>query len=62
LRPRIFTSKTPHSLGTFLVDGAVAGTWRPERGGIVTKAFGRLSRDVKRELDDEAERLAEFHA
>jgi hypothetical protein len=62
LRPRIFTSKTPHSLGTFLVDGAVAGTWRPERGRIVTKAFGRLSRDVKRELDDEAERLAEFHA
>jgi Winged helix DNA-binding domain len=61
-RPRIFTSKAPHSLGTFLVDGAVAGTWRPERGGIVTKAFGRLSREVKRELDDEAERLAKFHA
>jgi DNA glycosylase AlkZ-like len=61
-RPRVFTSKTPHSLGTFLVDGAVAGTWRPERGRIVTKAFGRLSRHVKRELDDEAERLAEFHA
>jgi hypothetical protein len=28
----------------------------------VTKAFGRLSREVKRELDDEAERLAKFHA
>jgi hypothetical protein len=60
-RPRIFTSKTPHSLGTFLVDGAVAGTWRPERGRIVTKAFERLSREMKREVDEEAERLAAFH-
>ncbi len=59
-RPRIFTSKTPHSLGTFLVDGAVAGTWRPERGRIVTQAFERLSRDVKREVGEEAERLSEF--
>ena len=61
-RPRIFTSKIPHSRGTFLVDGAVAGTWRPERGRIVTTPFKRMPRDVKRELDDEAERLAEFHS
>jgi hypothetical protein len=61
-RPRIFTSKTPHSVGTFLVDGVVAGTWRPERGRIVTKPFERLSRETKRELDEEAERLAAFHA
>jgi len=60
-RPRIFTSKTPHSLGTFLVDGAVAGTWRPERGRIVTKAFERLPRGAKDEVDAEAERLAAFH-
>ena len=61
-RPRVFNTKTPHSLATFLVDGAVAGTWRPERGRIVTQAFGRLPRDVKREVDDEAERLGDFHA
>ena len=61
-RPRVFSTKTPHSVGTFLVDGAVAGTWRPERGRIVTKPFKRLSRDAKRELDEETERLAEFHA
>jgi len=60
-RPRIFSSKTPHSLGTFLVDGAVAGTWRPERGRIVTKAFERLPRGAKDEVDAEAERLAAFH-
>ena len=61
-RPRVFDTKTPHSVGTFLVDGAVAGTWRPERNRIVTTAFARLSRDVKREVDEEAERLAAFHA
>ena len=60
-RPRVFSTKTPHSVGTFLVDGAVAGTWRPERDRIVTKPFKRLSRDAKRELDEETERLAEFH-
>jgi hypothetical protein len=61
-RARVFTTKTPHSVGTFLVDGAVAGTWRYERGRIVTEAFERLSREVRRELDGEAERLAAFHA
>jgi hypothetical protein len=61
-RPRVFTTKTPHSVGTFLVDGAVAGTWRYERGRVVTEAFERLSRDASRELAEEAERLAAFHA
>ena len=61
-RPRVFDIKLPPSLGTFLVDGAVAGTWRPERGRIVTKPFARLSRETRRELDEEAERLAAFHA
>jgi hypothetical protein len=60
-RPRIFATTTPHSLGTFLVDGAVAGTWRYERDRIVTEPFARLSREAKRELDDEAERLVAFH-
>jgi len=60
-RPLVFATKTPHSVGTFLVDGAVAGTWKPERGGIATKAFAPLPRAAKREVDDEAERLADFH-
>ena len=33
-RPRIFHTKTPQSFPTFLVDGAVAGTWRYEKGAI----------------------------
>jgi hypothetical protein len=61
-RPRIFSTKTPNSFGTFLVDGAVAGTWRYERGRVVTRAFGPLAPETKRELEGEAERLAAFHA
>ena len=61
-RPLIFTSKTPHSVGTFLVDGAVAGTWRPARGRVETQTFERLPAARRREVDEEAERLAAFHA
>jgi hypothetical protein len=61
-RSRIFSTKTPHSVQTFLVDGAVAGMWRYERGRVVLEPFGRLDRAVRRELDEEAERLVGFHA
>jgi Winged helix DNA-binding domain len=44
-RPRIFHTKAPQSLPTFLVDGAVAGTWRHERGAIELTPFGRLAAD-----------------
>ncbi|MGZ8626774.1 MAG: winged helix DNA-binding domain-containing protein [Actinomycetota bacterium] len=60
-RPRVFNTKTPHSVPTFLVDGQVAGTWREDRGRIRLEPFDRLSRDARRALDDEAERLAAFH-
>ena len=61
-RPILFSSKMPPSYPTFLVDGSVAGTWRYEKGRVELKPFKRLSRDARRELDDEAERLAAFHA
>ena len=61
-RPRIFNVKTPHSVNSFLVDGEVAGTWRHEKGSIKVEPFGRLSREARKELNDEAERLAAFHA
>jgi hypothetical protein len=61
-RSRVFSTRTPHSVSTFLVDGAVAGAWRYERGRVRLAPFGRLSRSVRRELDEEAERLAAFHA
>jgi Winged helix DNA-binding domain len=61
-RPRIFNTKTPNSYNTFLVDGAVAGTWRYDDGRIALQPFLRLDPATRRELDDEAERLAAFHA
>lgn len=61
LRPRIFSTKTPNSFPTFLVDGAVAGTWRYENGRVCWESFARLDRAVAREVEDEAARLAAFH-
>jgi DNA glycosylase AlkZ-like len=61
-RPRIFNTKSPHSFNTFLVDGAVAGTWRFEYGRVVLTEFAPLDAAVRRELTEEADRLAAFHA
>ena len=61
-RPRIFNVRTPNSANTFLVDGQVAGTWRYENGRVRIEPFERLPKGVRAELDDEAQRLAAFHA
>jgi Winged helix DNA-binding domain len=61
-RPLVFDTKTPHSVPTFLVDGAVAGTWRYAGGRIELKPFTRLPRTTGQELDEEASRLSAFHA
>ena len=42
---------------TFLVDGFVAGTWRVEKGRVVTEPFEPLPRAARREVDEEARRL-----
>jgi hypothetical protein len=60
-RPRLFSTKTPHSFPTFLVDGAVAGTWRYDEGRIVLTPFEPLPARIMDELDAEAEPLARFH-
>jgi DNA glycosylase AlkZ-like len=60
-RPRIFSSRNPHSFNTFLVDGVVAGTWRHDGDRIVLDEFGPLPGSVRRDLAEEAERLRELH-
>jgi hypothetical protein len=60
-RPRVFHTRTPHSFPTFLVDGAVAGTWRHDQGRVRLEPFEPLPRATRRQLEDEAERLAAFH-
>lgn len=59
-RPAIFTSKNPHSVGTFLVDGAVAGIWRQEGKAVVVKPFAPLPRQARREVDEQRRELAAF--
>jgi hypothetical protein len=61
-RPRIFNTKMPQSIGTFLVDGQVAGTWRLEGGHVMTSAFEPFSRVAKRAVEQEAAALAAFMA
>ena len=61
-RSRVFSTKTPQSVATFTVDGAVAGTWREEKGSIKLSPFHRLDKSDRRALDEEVERLAVLHA
>jgi hypothetical protein len=60
-RPLIFSTKIPPSVPTFLVDGAIAGTWRHDGGRIELTPFAKLDRAVLDELREESERLAAFH-
>ena len=62
LRSRIFNIRNPQSANTFLVDGQVAGTWRYVDGRVRIEPFDRLAKPVRAEAEDEAERLAAFHA
>ena len=61
-RPIVFSTKTPHSMPVFLIDGAVAGTWRYEGGRVRVDPFEPIPRVTRRELDDESSALAGFHA
>jgi len=60
-RPLVFNTTTPQSVSTFLVDGAVRGTWRYDGSRVRLEPFEPLPRGVRRELEEEAGRLAAFH-
>jgi Winged helix DNA-binding domain len=60
-RGRIFHTRAPQSFPTFLVDGAVAGTWRYQDGRVELDPFEPLPRATRRALESEADRLAAFH-
>ena len=62
LRPLIFNTKTPHSHNTFLLDGQVAGTWRHDGDEISLSPLRPLTAAERSSLDEEAHRLAIFHA
>jgi hypothetical protein len=60
-RPRVFSTKTPHSVNTFLLDGQVAGSWRFEDGEVRLAPFRDLVASEKADLEDEAQRLVDLH-
>jgi DNA glycosylase AlkZ-like len=60
-RPLVFNTKQPASVATFLLDGAVAGAWRYEKGRVALQPFRKLTRAERAELKAEQERLAAFH-
>ncbi|HKE81988.1 MAG TPA: winged helix DNA-binding domain-containing protein [Solirubrobacteraceae bacterium] len=61
-RDRVFNTRTPQSVPTFLVDGAVAGAWRMQDGRFVAEPFERLDGATQRALREEGERLEAFVA
>jgi hypothetical protein len=61
-RPRVFSARMPQSVGTFLVDGQVAGAWRHANATIEIEPFTELTKAQRREVHEEAARLAEFAA
>ena len=58
-------AKTPQSVNTFLVDGAVAGKWsvkaHTKKAELLVEPFEKLSAKAKKELQAEGERLVRFH-
>ena len=61
-RPRVFSTKNPFSVGTYLVDGRVVGAWSVRDGRIVLDPYEELSTKVGREVEREREALEAFHA
>jgi hypothetical protein len=61
-RPRVFSSKNPFSVGTYLVDGAVAGAWSLRDGRVVIDPFEELRARDQRAVEDERAALEAFHA
>jgi hypothetical protein len=61
-RPLIFSTKTPHSSPTFLVDGQVAGTAKVEGTRVRVETFAPLPKAARRDLDEEVRRLEAFIA
>ena len=60
-RPRIFSTRTPFSVGTVLVDGVVVGSWSLREGRVMVEIFEPLSDEATRDVRDEAEHLDAFH-
>jgi hypothetical protein len=61
-RPRVFSTRNPFSVGTYLVDGTVAGAWSVRDGRIELDPYVSVATRDQRAIDDEREALDAFHA
>lgn len=61
-RPRIFSTKKPFSVGTYLVDGVVAGAWSVRDGRVELEPFATLTARDQRAVEVERDALEAFHA
>ncbi|HEX2194962.1 MAG TPA: winged helix DNA-binding domain-containing protein [Candidatus Limnocylindria bacterium] len=61
-RSRVYNTGAPQSFHTFLLDGQVAGSWRPVDGRVEVTPFRTLTPTERRELEEEAHRLERFLA
>ncbi|MGH8825607.1 MAG: winged helix DNA-binding domain-containing protein [Jiangellaceae bacterium] len=61
-RTKVFSIRNPQSVPTFLVDGAVAGSWRYADGRIELTEFDTLPRGVLRSVERAARDIAAFYA
>ncbi len=61
-RPRVFSTKNPFSVGTYLVDGVVAGAWSLRDGRVVLDPYEGLRAADRKAVEAEREALEAFHA
>ncbi|GAA2326860.1 winged helix DNA-binding domain-containing protein [Dactylosporangium salmoneum] len=60
-RSKVFHVRMPQSIGTFLVDGQVAGTWSLKASRVEWTEFAPLPPRVRQQVAAEADRLTAFH-
>jgi hypothetical protein len=60
-RARVFSSRNPFSVGTYLVDGRVVGAWSVRDGRIDLDPFEPLKARSQRAVDHERDALEAFH-
>jgi hypothetical protein len=61
-RPRVFSTKNPFSVGTYLVDGRVVGAWSLRDGRVELDPFEELRTRDRKAVEDERAALEAFHA
>ena len=60
--PRVFATKIPQSVNTFLVDGEVAGRWRWADDHVAIEPFAPVPAATLRAVEEAAAPLAQLYA